>query len=317
LIADDVHPVLIETLQAAGMEVDYKPLAEKQEIISLLQNTDAMVLRSKILIDTHILNLAGRLRLIARAGAGLDTIDVEAAQKKGIEVIHAGEGNADAVAEHTMGMMLNLLSKISSSDRSLRQGLWNREKFRGLELSGKTVGIIGYGNMGRALAKRLTSFGCNVLAYDKYLNQLPDQNARQVDLSELQLRADIISLHIPLTAETMNWIGLSFFERCKKGLLFLNTSRGKIVNLEELNQAMEIKWVALAGLDVFEDEPIPMAGKKIPSKYMNLFQREEVLVSPHVAGWSLESYEKISSVLADKILHFFGLEKVKNGPKWV
>ena len=302
LIVDDVHPILIERLRANGIQVDYQPGFRLESDRSRLEHCDILVIRSKFFVDAEVLAQSSKLRIIGRAGAGLDTIDVQAAENAEITVLHAAEGNADAVAEHTLGLILGLLSKIGSADASVRIGEWKREFFRGLELKHRTVGIMGYGNMGSAVAARLSTFGCRVLAYDKYLDALPDGNAIQVDLEVLQKEADIISLHIPLTLETKGWIDRHFYRKCRKGVILINTSRGPIVPVADLVQELEGGWVGGAGLDVLEHEPPSSADQEFSSLYERLFMRSDVLLTPHVAGWSLESYEKISMVLANKIL---------------
>lgn len=308
LIVDDVHPILIDRLRENGVLVDYQPGFRLESDRALLGHCDILVIRSNFFVDAEVLAQSPKLQIIGRAGAGLDTIDVQAAEKAGVTILHAAEGNADAVAEHTLGLLLGLLSKIGSADVSVRIGEWKREFFRGLELKHRTVGIIGYGNMGSAVAARLAGFGCKVLAYDKYLDALPDGNAIQVDLEVLQQEADIISLHIPLTPETKGWIDTQFYRKCRKGVILLNTSRGSIVPVRDLVQELESGWLGGAGLDVLQHEPPASAGQEFSSLYERLFMRSDVLLTPHVAGWSLESYEKISMVLANKILSVLSIK---------
>lgn len=302
LIVDDVHLSLIQNLESAGIRVIYKPDFSYSEDRSLLKGTGILVIRSRFFVDDAFMSAAPDLFMIARAGAGLDNIDLESAQRHGIEVFHASEGNADAVGEHTLGLILGLLSKIASSDRSVRTGFWEREKFRGTELKGKTVGLLGYGNMGRAVSKRLSSFGCEVISYDKYLDVWPDQNAVRVDLQTLKEDSQILSLHIPLTTETQGMIDRNFLKSCRKGLFLINTSRGKILPLQPLPDLLEDGTLSGVGLDVLEDEPPVKNIQKIPAVYERLFGRDDVLLTPHVAGWSLESYKNISIVLASKIV---------------
>lgn len=302
LIVDDVHPALIDKIRENGIQVHYQPDFRLETDRSLLAECNILVIRSKFFVDAEILAQSPKLQIIGRAGAGLDAIDVQAAEKAGITVLHAAEGNADAVAEHTMGLILCLLAKIASADASVRKGEWKREHFRGMELKNRTVGLIGYGNMGRAVAARLLAFGCKVLAYDKYLDRLPDGHAVQVELEPLQQEAEIISLHIPLTQETSGMVNHDFFRKCRKGVILINTSRGSIVQISDLVQELEEGRLAGAGLDVLEHEPPPVGSQEFSSLYERLFTRGDVLLTPHVAGWSLESYEKISKVLANKIL---------------
>lgn len=303
LIIDEIHPVLIEILEKGGVEVEYLPKLTKSEIELKLSSFEILVLRSKFFLDRQFLNRATTLKIIARAGAGLDIVDVEAAHEFGIEVIHAAEGNADAVGEHTIGMILMALNKMAEANFSVKSGNWNREAFRGVELNTKVVGLLGYGNMGQAVAKRLQSFGCKVISYDKYLENWPDQNAISVPLKTLQMESDILSIHLPLTNETNGWINKNFLRQCKKGLILVNTARGPIVPIDDLLELLHDESIRFAALDVLETEPPFENDKKNFQKYEALFSKKNVLVTPHVAGWTIESYEKISSILALKILH--------------
>jgi len=302
LIVDDVHPSLIQKLERVGLHVVYKPDFNLANEKALLKQIEILILRSKFQVDEDILSSMPDLTLIGRAGAGLDNIDLEAALKRDIDVVHAAEGNADAVGEHTIGLILGLMSKIASADRSVRSGIWDRERFRGIELKGKTVGLLGYGNMGRAVSSRLNSFGCEVIAYDKYLVQWPDQNAVRVDLKTLMEDSHILSLHVPLTDETQGMVGAEFLKKCRKGLFLINTSRGEIVPIGSIPDMLDDGSLSGVALDVFEEEPPVKNINFISSKYERLFGRDDVLLTPHVAGWSLESYEKISAVLAIKII---------------
>ena len=302
LIADDLHPVLPELLTAAGIHTIFLPEVDQDEFLSLLAETEILVIRSRFQVDSLLLEKAPQLRMIARAGAGLDGIDVSAAEDRGIIVLHAAEGNADAVGEHVLGIILGLLARIPEADRKLRQGIWDRAGFRGRELKGRCVGIIGYGNMGPAVARRLSSFGCRVIAYDKYRTDWPDQFAERVELDELKKSADILSLHVPLTDETTGMIHRDFLLGCKPGLLLINTSRGAVLNVSGLNELLESGFLSGIGLDVFPEEPLYLKNFSGPSETEKLIQRPDVLATPHVAGWTLESYEKISSVLAEKII---------------
>jgi D-3-phosphoglycerate dehydrogenase len=302
LIADDLHPVLPELLTAAGIHTLYLPEVEKDEFVALLANTEILVIRSRFQVDRQLLEKAPQLRIIGRAGAGLDGIDVSAAEDRGIIVLHAAEGNADAVGEHVLGMILGLLARIPEADRKIRQGIWDREGFRGRELNGRCVGIIGYGNMGPAVARRLSSFGCRIISYDKYRTDWPDQFAERVDLDEIKRSADILSLHVPLTTETTGLIHRDFLLGCKPGLLLINTSRGPVLDVSGLEQLLDTGSLSGIGLDVFPEEPLYLKNFSGSSETEKLIQRPDVLATPHVAGWTLESYEKISRVLAEKII---------------
>jgi D-3-phosphoglycerate dehydrogenase len=302
LIVDDIHPILIQKLESVGLEVIYKPDFVLTQDSGMLATADILIIRSKFQVSREILDQAPGLYLIGRAGAGLDNIDLDEARARDIDVVHAAEGNADAVGEHTIGLILGLLSKIASADRSVRAGEWNRELYRGVELKGKTVGLVGYGNMGRAVARRLNSFGCEVIAYDKYLDNWPDHYAVRVDLDTLKSECHILSLHIPLTDETAGMVDSDYLKSFRKGVFLINTSRGGIVQVQSILECLVDGTLSGAALDVLEDEP-PL--KKITinrAKYEQLFGRDDVLLTPHIAGWSLESYEKISRVLAIKII---------------
>jgi D-3-phosphoglycerate dehydrogenase len=216
--------------------------------------------------------------------------------------LHAAEGNADAVAEHTIGLMLALLNRFIPADQSVRSGNWKREAYRGKELNQQTVGLLGFGNMGQAVARRLLAFGCKVLSYDKYIESWPEPKVQRVELSELLSESGVLSLHIPLTPETTGMVNPDFLGRCRKGAFFLNTSRGAIVSMEAMVQHMESGAFSGAAFDVFDQEPPPKKGQRNFEIYERLFARNDVLLTPHVAGWSTESYEKISAVLGRKIL---------------
>lgn len=302
LIADDVHPVLQDELSAAGLDIRYLPQAGREEFLSEMAMAEILVIRSRFVIDREILSAAPFLRIIARAGAGLDGIDGEAAAARGIKVLHAAEGNADAVAEHVLGMMLGLLARIPEADRALRQGIWDREGFRGRELKHRCAGLIGYGNMGPAVARRLSAFGCRILAYDKYRKDWPDAFAERVELEVIMQEADIISLHVPLTSETRGMVTRRFLEGCKPGLILVNTSRGPVLDTEGLVDLLDHGILSGLAMDVFPEEPLFKKNISYPKEIPVLLQRPDVLCTPHVAGWSSESYEKISSVLAAKIL---------------
>lgn len=311
LIVDEVHPALMQILEEKGVDVAYSPLFTRQEVELAFGSFDVLVVRSKFALDADFVDRASNcgLKIIARAGAGLDTIDIAAAERAGVAVLHAAEGNKDAVAEHSVGLILTGLNRFSQANTSVKGRLWLRESFRGTELKNKTVGLLGYGNMGRATAACLTGFGCRVIAYDKYLTDWPDENALQVSLPKLQAQSDIVSIHLPLSSETIDFVNASFLEKCRKGLVLINTARGPIVSLQELCDALDTGAVGFAALDVLPVEPPPKKDEKNSSIYERLFQFDNVVCTPHVAGWSLESYEKISTVLAHKIIHQIGLLK--------
>lgn len=305
LLIDDIHPVLIEKLQSNNISVDYHPGYSREDILREISAYEGIVVRSKIKIDQEIIDSAKRLRFIARSGAGMDSIDVEYAQQKGIHCINSPEGNRDAVGEHTLALLLSLFNNVAVADREVRQGLWQREENRGTEIKGKTIGIIGYGNMGREFAKRLSGFDCRVLAYDKYKTGYSDDFATESTLEVLQGECDVLSLHVPLTDETKYMIDTDFINKFAKPFYLLNTSRGKVVRLSSLLSAIEKKKILGAGLDVLEYENFSnemsddVSAKK---ELQKLFSLKNVVLTPHVAGWTMESYYKLSFFLAEKIL---------------
>ncbi len=304
LLIDEIHPVLIEKLEANNIVVDYHPEYIREDIVKNICLYDGLIVRSKIKIDRQIIDLAVNLKFIARSGAGMDSIDTDYAQKKGIVCLNSPEGNRDAVGEHNLGLLLSLFNKITIADRQVRQSLWLREENRGTEIKGKTIGIIGYGNMGREFAKRLSGFDCKVLAYDKYKNNFSDSYAKQTTLRDLQKQCDVLSLHVPLTMETEYMVNSDFINKFQKPFFLLNTSRGKVVKLADLITAIKNKKILGAGLDVLEYENFSNEMTTANTELRELFLLENTVLTPHVAGWSKESYYKLSYFLAEKILTF-------------
>lgn len=305
LLIDDIHPILIEMLKKENISIDYHPEYNRDDIIKNIHLYDGIIVRSKIKIDKQIIDLATKLKFIARSGAGMDSIDVEYAKQKNIHCLNSPEGNRDAVGEHTLGLLLALFNKITISDQQVRQGLWLREANRGLEIKGKTIGIIGYGNMGGEFAKRLYGFECRVLAYDKYKTNYANQYAEQASLEELKKECDVLSLHVPLTDETKYMVDKEFINSFQKPFFLLNTSRGKVVNLSDLICALENKKVLGAGLDVLEYENFSNEmsfDNKAKEELNKLFALKNTVLTPHVAGWTKESYYKLSYFLAKKII---------------
>jgi D-3-phosphoglycerate dehydrogenase len=304
LVVDPMHPSLLPLLEGKGLAADYRPELTKEEIMAIVGDYDGLVVRSKVAINEDFLQQAGGLKFIARAGAGMDQIDVDAAGKKGIALLNAPEGNRVAVAEHAIGMLLCLFNKLHLADRQVRAGVWDREGNRGLELLGKTVGIIGYGNTGRELARRIGAFGCRVLAFDKYIGDFSDKHAQQRTLAAIFEESDIVSLHVPLSSETLGWVNKSFLEGFRKNIFLINTSRGEIVPLADLVWALESGRVQGACLDVLENEKLKTLTTAQKEAFDYLAASERVLLSPHVAGWTHESYVKINQVLVEKIAAF-------------
>lgn len=305
LLIDDIHPVLIEKLQDSNIIVDYHPEYNREDILREIAQYEGIVVRSKIKIDEQIIDSAKKLKFIARSGAGMDSINTVYAQQKGISCINSPEGNRDAVGEHALGLLLSLFNKIVIADKEVRQGLWQREENRGVEIKGKTIGIIGYGNMGKEFAKRLCGFDCNVLAYDKYKSNFSDNFAKESTLQTLQEECDVLSLHVPLTEETKYMVNDEFISKFKKPFYLINTSRGKVVKLSSLIFAIENKQILGSGLDVLEYENFSneITDNTVANKELQkLFSFDNVVLTPHVAGWTRESYYKLSYFLAEKIL---------------
>jgi D-3-phosphoglycerate dehydrogenase / 2-oxoglutarate reductase len=301
LIADSMHPSLFDMLDAQKWEYDYHPEYKREEIRYALPAYHGLMIRSKTFLDREMLENAPQLRFIARAGAGLDLIDLDVAGELGIEVFHAGTGNRDAVAEHALGMLLALFNNILRADRQVRNGIWDREGNRGVELMGKTVGLIGYGNNGSATAKRLSGFGCKVLAYDKYRDHYGDAFAVESSIDEIQAEADVLSLHIPLTDITRYLVDEEFINAFAKPFYLLNLSRGEVVKLKAVTEALESGKVLGACLDVLENEKIGKLTTEQQEVFDYLRTSDRVVLTPHIAGWTHESYVRINEVLVQQI----------------
>lgn len=298
---DDVHPDLFTELDKNGLEYNYRPDIHATEIPALLTDYEGMILRSKIKVDKDLLEKAPRLKWIARAGSGLDNIDEAYARSRNIELINVPEANADAVAEHTIGMMLGVMNNLGRADREVRQGIWQREANRGIELKGKTVAIIGLGHTGSAVARRLSGFGVQVLAYDKYKTNYANQYAYEASMERIFEEADVLTLHVPLTDETRYLVNCDYLAKFKKDIILLNLSRGKVVKLAHLVQALESGKVKAAALDVLENENLQTLSDEERLCFDYLCASGKTLLSPHIGGWTFESYQKISFFLSNKI----------------
>jgi len=301
LIVDEMHPSLLTMFDNEDWDFTYLPNIQREEILNLIFDYNGIVIRSKTVIDNELLEKAPKLKFIARAGAGIEKIDLNETKKREIEIFNAPEGNRDAVAEHAIGMLLALFNKIPTADKEVRQKIWKREANRGIEIKGKTFGIIGYGNMGKSFAKRLSSFECSVLAYDKYLTNYSDDFVSAVTMDEIFEEADVLSLHIPLTIESKNLIDLQFLNNFKKNIFIINTARGEILVLKDLLSALESGKVLGSCLDVLENEKLNSLSTEQDGILEKLFQSQKVIFSPHVAGWTHESYVRINEVLVEKI----------------
>ncbi|MFM6942991.1 MAG: NAD(P)-dependent oxidoreductase, partial [Aquirufa sp.] len=297
---DEVHPSMAEGLTNLGFEVETRTDLSLDEFVTILPSFEGLVVRSKFKITAEILKNTS-LIFIARAGAGLDLLDVDACLSRGIAVFSANEGNSDAVAEHVIGQLLSLAHKLHTSDTEVRHGLWEREGNRGFELKGKTIGLIGYGNMGKAVASRLSCFGMSILAYDKYAPST-DYPATMDQIFE---RADILSLHIPLTSETRGLISTEFLDSFKKSIIVINSSRGPIAPLEPLLHGLRSGRIKGLALDVLPNEKLSTWSPVEKELFAEIAAYPATIFSPHVAGWTTESYYKINEVLLEKIkLHY-------------
>lgn len=301
---DSNHPLLFDQLNAIGFENHKDYASSKYKIEEIIHDYEGIILRSRFAIDKEFLDKAVNLKFIGRVGAGLENIDIVYARKKGVFLASAPEGNRNAVAEHSLGMLLSLFNKLNKADREVRQGKWDREGNRGLELDGKTVGIIGYGNMGKAFAKKLTGFDVDVLCYD-IKGGVEDENARQVGIMEIRQKSDVLSLHVPETALTKQMINSEFISNFHNPFWLLNTARGKCVNTADLVTALKSGKILGAGLDVLEYEKSSFENlfteTEVPEAFQYLLKADNVVLSPHVAGWTVESKEKLAQTIVDKI----------------
>ena len=306
LVTDSTHPILHDLLRQAGHEVVEDTTLNYDTLLSVIPQYNALVVRSKIIIDRPFLDRARHLRCIGRVGAGMETIDVDYAESLGIRCLNSPEGNRDAVGEHALGLLLALFNNIARADAEVRQGLWQREANRGLELKGRTVGIIGFGNMGSAFAQRLQGFECNIIAYDKYKPAgYAPAYVQEVSLHELQQRAQVLSLHVPLTPETRHMVDYPFIQRFRHPFHLINTSRGAVVDTPGLVRALDEGLILGTALDVIEYEDMTRDGldlDHLPDAFHYLLHSPRAVLTPHVAGWTVESKEKLASVLAQKII---------------
>ena len=305
LIVDEMHPSLFEMLDGAGFSYDYQPLLKRVDILDKITGYEGLIIRSKTPIDEEFLQCATSLRFIARAGAGLDLIDIEAVQKRNIRLFAANEGNKDSVGEQVIGMLLSLMTNVAKANREVKNRIWNREDNRGYELMGKTVGIVGYGFNGRATAKKLSGFDCKVLAYDKLQNGYGNEYATEATMTQIFEEADVLSLHIPLTEDTKLMIDDAFINQFRKPFFLINISRGEIVNLQSVVNGLENGKVRGACLDVLENEKLNSFTPEQERVFDYLAKSDRVILTPHIAGWTYESYVKINEVLVKQIREVF------------
>ncbi|PQJ18980.1 2-hydroxyacid dehydrogenase [Nonlabens tegetincola] len=306
---DENHPILIQKLSDFGFQNECDFNSAKAEVEKTVEQYDGLIVRSRFPIDQTFLKKAKNLKFIGRIGAGLENIDLETASKLGIVCYNAPEGNRNAVGEHSLGMLLALFNKLHTADHEVRNGLWQREENRGIEVDGKTIGLIGYGNMGKAFAKKLKGFDCKVIFHD-LKSGLQDENASQVTLEELQQQADVLSLHTPQTDLTIGMVNEDFINAFAKAFYLINTARGKAVVTKDLVTALRSKKILGAGLDVLEFEKSSFTSlfenDTMPPEFKELISMKNVILSPHVAGWTIESKYKLAEVIADKIIKNHG-----------
>ncbi|MBX7243530.1 MAG: phosphoglycerate dehydrogenase [Bacteroidia bacterium] len=301
LLIDDFSSEFISSMTSKGYDFRYFPEARKKEISAIIGEYEVLIMNSKVAIDREMADQAKRLKYILRAGIGTDHFDMEYLAEKGIQVFITAGANADSVAEHAIGMLLGLRHNIFRSFDEVRKFEWKREANRGCELKGKTAGIIGYGHTGSAFARKLSGFGCEILAYDKYKRGFGSEQVQEAGPDLLMEKCDILSLHIPLTEETLGMINLKYLQGFHKKITFLNLSRGEIVVTEDLIAALDLGIVTAAGLDVLENEKFSTLTSQQQSDYENLFQRKNVILTPHIGGWSFESKQNIERALMEHL----------------
>ncbi|MBI9037880.1 MAG: hypothetical protein JEY97_07090 [Bacteroidales bacterium] len=310
LIIDTNHEILIRELTKNGFQCDYFEGFTRNDYHSIIGNYFGVIIRSKIKFDKEILEKAKNLKFIGRVGAGMENIDVDLAKSLGITCFNAPEGNRDAVGEHTLGMLLMLMNKLLKANREVRNGIWLREENRGLEIKGKTIGIIGYGNMGSAFSQRLSGFEANVIAYDKYKSGYSDEFVKETNMEEIYSESDILSMHVPLTDETRFLLNNEYFNNFKKNIFVINTSRGNILKTDDLVNNLKTGKILGAALDVLEYEKLSFENidtEKLPESFKYLIASDKVVLSPHIAGWTIESKYKLAKVMAEKIINKFGV----------
>lgn len=301
LITDDLHALLKEGLEADGYEVDYRPEITPEQVLVIIENYTGLVINSKVAANEEMLSKATNLKFVCRAGSGLEVIDLPYAKAHNIAALNSPEGNRNAVGEQSLGMLLALMNNITVANTETKNGEWLREKNRGEELSGKTVGLIAYGNTGQAFAKLLRGFDVQVLAYDKYLTGFGNEYVKESSLQEIFEHADVLSLHLPLTTETLYMIDYAFMSSFKKPYWLLNTSRGKVLRTADMLQCIAEGKIKGAGLDVLENEKLSSYTEEEKALYQQLVGSPKVILTPHIAGWTHESKRKIAETLLQKI----------------
>lgn len=301
LIIDDLHPSISDRLANIGFSCKYAPKITREEILSEDPGYIGLLVRSKTFLDKEVLDHFPSLQFIGRAGAGIDLIDLEETAKRGIKIINAPEGNRDALAEHSLGLLLNIMNNMVRSHQEIYEQHWQREPNRGYELNALTVGLVGYGFMGQAFAKRLKAMGCTILAYDKYKTGFSDQYVTEVRMEDIYAQSDVFTSHVPLTQETEMMQNDAFFNSFAKPIWFLNTARGKVMDTQALYTAITKGQVLGAGLDVIENEKPKTWSEEYKILIKALYATGKFMITPHVGGWTFESYLRINDVLIEKI----------------
>lgn len=305
LLTDHLHPLLKTGLEENGFTVDDQPDITEQQVHEIIHQYDGLVINSKVYAGEELFSKAPYLKFVCRAGSGLEVMDLEAAAKRNIECFNSPEGNRQAVAEHALGLLLNALNNISRAHIQVKEGQWIREPNRGTELHGKTVALLGYGNTAQAFAKVLMGFDVSILAYDKYKTGFGNQFVQEADLPLIFEKADVLSIHLPLTAETTHIVNSDFLRQFKKPIWLINTARGKNVNTADLITALEEHRIIAAGLDVLENEKLETLKAEEKAQLHTLAHHPRVVITPHIAGWTHESKRKIAEVLLEKILALY------------
>ena len=304
LVTDKVHPLLLEGFQKAGFEYDYRPKVSLDIVREIIQDYEGLIINSKILVDRYLLDKAVKLKFVGRLGSGMEIVDQAYAKEKGVFVASAPEGNRNAVGEHALGMLLALANNFLKGDREVRKKHWDRQSNRGFELMGKTIGIIGFGHAGNSFAKKLAGMDVKILSYDKYKAYYAEGSnyIREVEMQEIFDKADILSLHLPLTKETENLVDDAFINKFAKDIILINTSRGNVVNTRSLINGLKSGKIKGACLDVFENEKPHLFTDNEHEMYNELYEFDNVLLTPHVAGWTIESLERLARIVLEKIL---------------